>query len=83
MHSDSPVLAFYDTPQWQSSVKSLPPQVQIPLIAKLPGVYPYHHNADQSKQIAPLLTAAYTGKTAVKTALDEAQRLADQIFAAK
>ncbi|HEV7213748.1 MAG TPA: extracellular solute-binding protein [Chloroflexota bacterium] len=83
LHADSPVLAFYDTPQWQSSVKSLPPQVQIPAIAKLPGVYPYHHNADQSKQIGPLLTAAYTGKTDVKTALDEAQRLADQIFAAK
>jgi ABC-type glycerol-3-phosphate transport system substrate-binding protein len=83
LHSDSPVLAFYDTPQWQSSVKSLPPQVQIPAIAKLPGVYPYHHNADQSKQIGPLLTAAYSGKTDVKTALDEAQRLADQIFAAK
>ena len=83
LHSDSPLLALYDTPQWQALVTSLAPQAQIPVIAKLPGVYPYHHNADQSKQIGPLLTAAYTGKTDVKTALDQAQGLANQIFAAK
>ncbi len=78
----APRLDLYDTPQWKSVVQSLGPQQMIPEIAKLPGVYPYHHNADQGKQIVPLLQQAYTGQTAVKPALDEAQRLADQIFAA-
>ena len=83
LESASPRLDFYNSPQWQASIKELPPQVMINQIASLPGVYPYHHNADQGKQIVPLLTDAYTGKTDVKTALSQAQRLATAIFAQK
>jgi ABC-type glycerol-3-phosphate transport system substrate-binding protein len=83
LKADSPRLDFYQTPQWQAVVKALPPQQMIPEIAKLPGLIPYRHNADQVKQIVPLLTGAYTGKTSVNSALDEAQRLADAIFAQK
>lgn len=82
LKADSPRLDLYQTPQWQAVVKGLAPQQMVPAIAKLPGVYPYHHNADQAKQITPLLQKAYTKQMDVRSALDEAQRLATPMFAA-
>jgi multiple sugar transport system substrate-binding protein len=83
LNAVAPRLDLYTTPQWAGVVKALPAQQMIPEIAKLPGVYPYHHNADQGKQVVPLLAKAYQGQMDVKSALDEAQRLADTIFAQK
>ncbi|HEY8741790.1 MAG TPA: extracellular solute-binding protein, partial [Chloroflexota bacterium] len=56
LNAVSPRLDLYTTPQWANVVQKLAPQARVPEIAKLPGVYPYHHNADQVKQIGPLLS---------------------------
>lgn len=82
LKSDSPRLDFYNSSPWKSLVQGQAPQQLIPEIAKLPGTYAFHHYTEQSQQIQPLLQKAYTGQMDVKTALGEAQRLADTIFAA-
>jgi ABC-type glycerol-3-phosphate transport system substrate-binding protein len=79
----APRLDFYATSQWKQALAQHPNLAAAAAIAKLPGVYPYHKYTDQSKQIGPLLQQAYTGQIEVKTALDQAQQLANQLLAPK
>jgi ABC-type glycerol-3-phosphate transport system substrate-binding protein len=77
----SPLRAFYQTKEWQVGIKEQPALDTIRTIAELPGTYPYRRSADLSREVSPLLRDAFLGSAEIKTALQQAQTIADRVLA--
>ena len=81
MNSPSSLRAFYDHPRWHEAVRTIPQLELIPEMAELPGQAPYRRAADQKREIVPILTEAFLGQRDIRTALLQAQAIADRVLA--
>lgn len=79
----SPRMSFYKTKEWRSAIRSYPWMTNIPHIAMAGGVYPYLQYSDMDSQVwNPIVVPALAGERALQPALEQAERLYNQILQA-